>query len=297
MLYSTIRKSLCIRSAVCKAVCPAIFIFQCSLLLLSCGENVEKSASRFLTAAETAFEAGRYDEAKAQIDSVKVVYPKAFEARKAGIALLRKVELAEARRTYDYTDSLLSLSVARAQELTPRFTYEKDTQYQDIGLYYAPSQQLTRNAQRNYLRATVDEHGRMTLTSFWRGAKYIHHHAVRVSTSDTFAQTPASANTYESSDALAKTERNDYVLGDTDGGVIAFVALHAGKALKVEFIGDKTVTATLTAADTRAIADVYELAQALQSVHTLSAMQDETTRRIAFLEKNEEKSQLSEGQE
>ncbi|MBR4434423.1 MAG: hypothetical protein IKS80_07975 [Bacteroidaceae bacterium] len=258
-----------------------------SLFLLSCAENVEKSAGRFLTAAKTAFDAGRFDEAKANIDSIKVVCPKAFEARKAGIALLRQVELAEARRTYAYTDSLLAISVARAEELTPRFTFEKDAQYQDIGRYSAPSQKLEQNAQRCYLRATVDEHGRMVLTSFWRGAAYIHHHAVKVYVGDTFAQTPARTDTYESSDALAKTERNDYVLGETDGDVIQWIALHAGQAVKVDYLGDKTYTTTLTASDTRAIADVYELAQALQAVHKLSVMQDETTRRIAFFEKNE----------
>ena len=265
-------------------------------LFLSCAENVEKSAGRFLTAAQAAFDAGRFDEAKANIDSIKTVYPKAFEARKAGIALLRQVELAEARRTYAYTDSLLAVSVARAEELTaatdgkaPRFTFEKDAQYQDIGRYSAPSQQLERNAQRCYLRATVDEHGRMVLTSFWRGAAYIHHHAVKVSAGGTFAQTPVRTDTYESSDALAKTERNDFVLGESDGEVIQWIALHAGEAVKLEYLGDKTYTTTLPASDTRAIADVYELAQALQAVHKLSVMRDETTRRIAFLEKNEQR--------
>lgn len=272
-----------------KSASLIILLLGCFSFLLSCGEDVEKSASRFLTAAQTAFETGRYDEAKAQIDSIRVRYPKAFEARKAGIALMRQVELAEARRTYAYTDSLLAISVAHAEQLTaagdartPRFIYEKDPQYQDIGLYYAPSQSLARNAQRSYLRATVDEHGRMVLASFWRGAAYIHHRAVKVSVADSFAQTATASGTHESSDALAKTERNDFVLGDTDGGVIAFVALHAGQPLKVEFIGDKTATATLTAGDTRAIADVYELAQALQAVRKLSVMQDEAARRIAF---------------
>ena len=56
-----------------------------AMLLTACSENVEKSAQRFLNAAEEALAAGSFSEAKAQIDSIKVVYPKAFEARKAGI--------------------------------------------------------------------------------------------------------------------------------------------------------------------------------------------------------------------
>ena len=274
------------RRRVSPAVYYSLFIFHFSFLLASCAEDVEKAAGRFLSAARVAYAAGQFDEAKAQIDSIKTVYPKAFEARREGIALMRRVELAEAKRTYAYTDSLLAISVAHAEELTPRFHFEKDERYQDVGLYCAPSQRLERNAQRSYLRATVDEHGRMTLTSFWRGAKYNHHHAVRVTAGGTFAETPASADTYESSDALAKTERNDFVPGETDGGVTEFIRLHAGESVRLEFLGDKVVAATLTAADTRAIADVYELSKALQAVQKLSAMQDETTRKIAFIEKN-----------
>mgnify|MGYP006914993219 CR=1 FL=1 len=38
------------------------------------------------------YERGDYEEAKLQIDSIKILYPKAFEARKAGQALMLDVE-------------------------------------------------------------------------------------------------------------------------------------------------------------------------------------------------------------
>lgn len=46
--------------------------------LLSC-EDVEKKAGEKLQAAHEAFELGNYNEAKILIDSIKVLYPKAFE--------------------------------------------------------------------------------------------------------------------------------------------------------------------------------------------------------------------------
>ena len=262
-----------------------------AMLLTACSENVEKSAQRFLNAAEEALAAGSFSEAKAQIDSIKVVYPKAFEARKAGIALMRKVEIAEAEQTYAYTDNLLNVEMEKAKQLIPHFLFEKNAEYQEIGNYLAPSQRIEDNLERNYLRATVDEKGHMVLASLWRGPAYIHHRRVKVSGGGTFAETPESKNPYESSDALAKTERNDYALGE-DGGVIAFIALHRGETLKVEYIGDKTSVTTLTAADTRAIADVYELAQVLTAIEGLNAMQDETTRKIAFHQSKEEQESL-----
>lgn len=253
------------------------------LLLASCAEDVDKSASRYLDAAKAALTDGKFSDAKLFIDSIKIVYPKAFETRKAGIALLRQVEMAEASQTLSYTDSLLALCRERIDKMVPRFLYEKDARYEEVGRFIAPSQRVENNLERNYLRATVDETGRMLLTSIYRGGAYINHTSIRVSTGDTWAQTPASDNLYQSSDALAKTERNDFVLGQ-DSGVIAFIALHAGKPLKVEYLGGKTYSTTLTGNDTRAIGDVYELAQQLQEAAQLSAIADEASRKLSFFE-------------
>ena len=63
-------------------------------LLIAC-EDVEQKADERLLLARQALEAGQYDEAKTQIDSIKILYPKAFEARRAGIYLMQAIELAE----------------------------------------------------------------------------------------------------------------------------------------------------------------------------------------------------------
>ena len=62
--------------------------------LFSC-EDVEKKAGEKLQAAREAFELGNYNEAKILIDSIKMLYPKAFETRRAGIGLMQEVELKE----------------------------------------------------------------------------------------------------------------------------------------------------------------------------------------------------------
>ena len=261
-----------------------------SLLLLSCAENTEKSAQRYLQAAQTCYDEGNFSEAKKQIDSIRILYPKAFEARKKGIALMQQVELSEAQQTLDYADSLATMNNARLEALLPKFIYEKDARYQEIGNYFAPSQKIQDNLGRNYLRATVDEKGHMRLTSLYRGPSYIHHRSIRVSAGGTFAQTPQSGNLYESSDIMGKTERNDFSLG-ADSGVVAYIAQHAGEPLKVEYLGDKNYATTLLKTDTRAIADVYELALALQAAANINAMQDEAERKIAFIQSRQKPSE------
>lgn len=266
-------------------------------LLSSCGENVEKSAQRYLDAAQACLDNGNYAEAKKQIDSIKVAYPKAFEARKAGIALLRQVELKEAQQTLAYADSLAAENNKRLESMLPKFLFEKDARYQDVGNYLSPLQKIENNLGRNYVRATVDENGRMNLTSVYRGPAYIHHKAIRVSAGGAYAETPASGHLYESADAMGKTERNDFALG-ADSGVVAFIAQHAGQPMKVEYIGEKNYATTLTKDDTRAIADVYALALALQAAADINAMQDEATRKIAFIQAKENRPATQEkGQE
>lgn len=257
-----------------------------ALLLASCKEDPEKLAAPYLAAARTCYQQGLYEQAKSQIDSVRILHPTALTARRAALELMKQVEAAEATRTIAYTDSLLAESQTQLDALLPRFRYEKNAAYQDLGIYYAPTQDLARNAVRNYLRATVDEQGTLLLTSFYSGAAYIHHHTLRVSDGATYAQTPPCAAPYESSNAVAKTERCDYTLG-ADSGVVAYIAQHAGQTLKVTYRGQKDYATTLTRDDTRAIADVYQLALALQTFRQLCAVSDEAHRKLQFYEAKE----------
>ena len=60
-------------------------------VLGSCAENVEKLAGRHLDNAKEAFSMGNYNTAKQEIDSIKILYPKAFETRRQGIKLMQKM--------------------------------------------------------------------------------------------------------------------------------------------------------------------------------------------------------------
>ena len=77
-----------------KIMKKAAFLACLCCTLFSCS-NVEKKAGEKLQTAREAFERGDYSEAKMQIDSIKILYPKAFEARREGIGLMQQVELKE----------------------------------------------------------------------------------------------------------------------------------------------------------------------------------------------------------
>ena len=52
---------------------------------------------------------GKFNEAKLQIDSIRTQYPKAFDVRKEGIALMQQIDLAEQQRSLAYLDSTLAV--------------------------------------------------------------------------------------------------------------------------------------------------------------------------------------------
>lgn len=260
------------------------------LLACLCGalaacENVEKKAALKLAEARAAFEAGNYNEAKIQIDSIKLLYPKAFDTRRQGIYLMQEVELAEQNKTVAYLDSMLAIKQQEFETMKSKFVLEKDTAYQRIGNYLAPSQVIERNLHRSFLRFQTDETGIMSLTSIYCGAHNIHHTSIKVTAPDgSFAETPTSRDSYETTDLGEHIEKADYKLGE-DGGVIGFIAANKDKNLRVDYRGERPYTTHMMPADRQAAASVYELSKVLSSITAIKKNLEEAHLKIQFVQK------------
>lgn len=253
----------------------------CSLLV-AC-ENIEKKAAVQLQAARTAYENGDYNEAKLRIDSIKILYPKAFDTRREGQKLMLEVELKEQEKTLAYLDSTLNGKQKELDALKGKFVLEKDTAYQQVGLYLHPSQVIEKNLHRSFLRFQVDETGKMSMTSIYCGASNIHHIAVKVVAPDgSFAETPASKDSYETTDLGEKIEKADYKLGE-DGNVIGFICMNRDKNLKVNYQGERSYSTTMTATDRQAAAGIYELAQVLAAITEIKQNIEEANRKLEFV--------------
>lgn len=266
-----------------------LIILACATMLLAaCGNDVEKKAAEKLTAARTAFGQGDYNEAKLEIDSIKVLYPKAFKARKEGIKLLQQVELKEQSESLVYLDSMLQSKQQELERIKGKYTLEKDPEYQRVGNYFWPSQTVEKNLHRSFLRFQVSETGEMTMTSIYCGANNIHHFAVKVTAPDgSFAETPASKDSYETTDLGEKIEKADYKMGQ-DGNVIGFLYLNRDKTIRVEYIGERKYTTNMTVSDRQALAGVYELSQLLTSIEQIKKEMEEAKLKIEFVKKKME---------
>ena len=143
-----------------------------------------------------------------QIDSIKILYPKAFETRRGGHWIDATSGTEGARKTLVYLDSLLQQKQGELDALKGKFTLEKDTEYQQIGNYLHPSQVIEKNLHRSYLRFQVNENGQMSMTSIYCGPSNIHHVGVKVVAPDgSFAETPASKDSYETTDLGEKNRK------------------------------------------------------------------------------------------
>lgn len=252
--------------------------------LVAC-ENVEKKAALKLAEARAAFEVGNYNEAKMQIDSIKVLYPKAFETRRQGIHLMQEVELKEQQKTLEYLDSMLTMKQQEFETMKNRFVLEKDTAYQRIGHYLVPAQVIERNLHRSFLRFQTDETGIVSLTSIYCGSYNIHHTAVKVTAPDgNFTETSVSHDSYETTDLGEHIEKADYKLGE-DGGLIAFVAANKDKNLRVDYLGERPYTTHMMPADRQAAADIYELGKVLSSITEIKKNMEEANLKIQFIQK------------
>lgn len=259
-----------------------IFLTALSLALVLSGCGGDREAGALFQRAEASFAAGNYSMVKLQIDSIRTLYPKAFEIRKAGIALMQRAELAEQEKTLVYLDSVMAVKQALLDSIKGNFVLEKDTAYQETGNYFYPTQTVERNIGRSFLRGQVSETGEMSITSIYCAGGNIHHTAVKVSAGDMFAETPVSPDSYETTDLGRAIEKADYKLG-ADGGVIAFIASNKDKRIRLEFMGDRNYKTVMRPDDVKAIAELSELSRILTSIEQIRKEQKEARLKIQFV--------------
>lgn len=261
-----------------------LLIWVCTATLLAaCGNDVEKKAGEKLQAAREALQKGNYSEAKLQVDSIKILYPKAFEARREGLKIIQQAELKEQEHSLVYLDSTLQVKQKEFEALKGKFVFEKNAEYQDIGNYFWPTQVVEKNLHRSYLRFQVNERGVMVMTSIYCGGSNIHHSAVKVTVADgSFSETPASKDSYETTNLGEKIEKADYKIGQ-DGHVMNFLYMNKDKNVRVEYLGERKYAFAMSAADKQALVGVYELAQLLSSIEQVKKETKEANLKIEFI--------------
>ena len=271
------------------AICIA---FVAATTLAGCNGN-EKKAQAELDEAKAMFERNEYGPAKSQIDSIRVHYPKEFKVLKAGLTLMREIEMKEAERNIAYCDSLLPIRIEELSEMQKNFIFEKDSAYDTVGKFVSKQQTIERNIKRCYVRSNVAEKGEMSLASVFFGPAPINHTGIKLSTPEGLSvETPAipydGGMNYRFKDLGNTTEVVTYK-GDKCADAVKFIADNQGVRIKVEYTGGKPYVLYLNDTEKKAIASTYELALVLSEIDKLSKEKNKSLKKIDYLKVKLEK--------
>jgi len=265
-----------------------IIIVLTFLTSISCSGK-SRGAKEFFSEAETAYRGGNYSLAKLKIDSIKILFPKAFDEINAGFALMQHVRMAENKRNIVYCDSMLRENYILLNEMFTKFDFVRDDRYQEFGEYYPKVYPHHSSLSRNGLRSGVREKGTLFIESILSGST-IKHNKIRVTSRDgSFAETQAVTsdglnyrfNTLDKAYEIVRYSGND------ENHVAQFIYTFQDDPITVQFIGTRTVTVTLTDDAKKGIGQSFELSTLLLNIEQLKFEKEKSEALIRYLESRE----------
>jgi hypothetical protein len=265
-----------------KTYYKGIYILLSSFLLACTSEN--DGAQQQLEAARQFYTQREYTQAKQQLDSLKIKYPKAFPQLQAGLALLDSVRRGENELTISSCDSLIRSFVPRVEQEKKQFGFQKDKQYQETG-NYIPKESLTAYITGTTLRSGVRETGQVYIESVFTGGQK--HNKVRISARDgSFAESLAVNDdglNYRFANG-GKTYEVLHFTGANENGIAEFIFVNIDKPLTVTIEGQGKYTYTLSQPVKSAIAKSYQLSVMMLQLDSLKTEKEKAEYRIYYLD-------------
>ena len=265
-----------------------ISIIGLALFSGSCSKKNNPAAEQYQKAEEL-YRQGDYARAKVAIDSIAKIDPRAFDEIRAGMQLMRRVDLSINERNLAYVDSLLPIRQAFQKDLLSKFKLEKDEKYQKEGNYVFKKDRNAGSVNRSCLRIQVTEDGQMQLMSVYFGTTKLNHESVKVELPDgTFALTSVipydGANNYRFVNDGNTTEVVTYK-GKQMRSVADLVYNSNGAKIKVSYEGKRPFSFIMDNNTREAISASYELALVMSDIKQLQREKAIATKTIEILKR------------
>lgn len=265
-----------------------ISIIGLALFSGACSKKNNPAAEQYQKAEEL-YRQGDYARAKVAIDSIAKIDPRAFDEIRAGMQLMRRVDLSINERNLAYVDSLLPIRQAFQKDLLSKFKLQKDEKYQEEGNYVFKKDRNAGSVNRSCLRIQVTEDGQMQLMSVYSGTTKLNHESVKVELPDgTFALTSVipydGANNYRFVNAGNTTEVVTYK-GKQMRSVADLVYNSNGAKIKVSYEGKRPFSFIMDNNTREAISASYELALVMSEIKQLQREKAIATKTIEILKK------------
>ena len=261
-------------------------LFLSMFILTSCG-NETKGAKDYLSVANNEYLAGNYESAKSNIDSIKLLYPKAFNEIRDGFDLMQDIRKAENKRNIVFLDSMIEANFTKLKELKKNFDFVRDENYQEFGNYIPKLTPIAETIHTNNLRSGVSEKGILFLESVLSGGK-LHHDKIKVSIPDgAYAETlsvTADGLNYRFT-TLNKTYEVVRFFGSDENGVAQFIFTFQNRPITLTYIGKSNFSITLSQVAKKAIGQSFEISTVLYEIEDLKYERGKSEALLRYLEK------------
>ena len=273
----------CINKYIC---CSKLVLVALMFTITSC-QSKTKNAKDYLHIAEKAYLSGNFESAKSNIDSITLIYPKAFLEIREGFDLMQNVRRAENKRNIVFIDSMIDANYIQLKKLQTNFDFVRDQNYQEFGNYIPKLTPSSNSLEQNTLRSGVSEKGILFLESVLSGAN-LNHNKIKVSIPDgSYAEThtvTADGLNYKFT-TLNKTYEIVRFIGNDENGVAEFIFTFQDTPITLTYIGKRNITQALTKAEKKAIGQSFELSNTLYEIEGLKFERGKSEALLRYLEK------------
>ncbi len=233
-----------------------------AVILFACGKSEKERAAEKFSLATSLYQKGDTLTALQQLDSVQVLYSKAFEIAEKAKELSNKINAEILFRKEQQLDRVNS-KVAQFEVL---FDKEK-TEYDRFTQYIHKKQKFERRWNQSFIELHLDQRGELYISSNYYGSEWLNHTGIRVYDGIFQARTDSVSlddpNNHHSEFMKLHWEKVSYKSGK-DNGVIQFIADNAERNLKAVFLGKRMYFIVLEAFDKQAIKEALQLSNALK---------------------------------
>ncbi|MFR9165478.1 MAG: hypothetical protein ACLVKO_04315 [Dysgonomonas sp.] len=256
----------------------------------ACSDN-NKEAKAYLENIRKIYSAGDYETAKQKIDSIQILFPKAFDQIKEGMALLQDVRKAQDEKQVAYCDSVINALQPRIDSVKQAlFSYERNKEYEESGRF-RPKGTSSSVLNQTTLRSGVEEDGTLFLESVFVGGNQFHN-KIKVSTKDGgFAETLAVNDdgfNFRFSNMGKQYEVIKFIR-ENENSVARFIYANSDKPLTVSLEGKNRMTFGLSNAAKKAISDSYQLSVIMLQADSLRNVKDIAQKKIEYLNNRQQK--------
>ncbi len=267
-----------------------LFVWIVLLIGITSCNSKTKNAKYYLDMAEKCSAVGNFESAKSHIDSIRLLYPKAYNEIKEGFSLMQTVRRAENIRNLAYLDSMIEVRYMNLKEIQSKFDFVRDENYQEFGNYIPKITPSSKPLDENTLRSRVSEKGVLFLESVLSGSN-LNHNKIKVSIPDgSYAESltvTADGLNYKFT-TINRTYEVVRFIGNDENGVSEFIYTFQDSPITLTYIGNKIYTKALNNTEKKAIGQAFELSRVLLEIEDLSYEKGKSKALLRYLDKGKE---------